>query len=248
MLVRKVKNTIRRILLNALDLKQESKPAGYYYVKNSYSQSGEDLIMSFILGELKIEQPTYLDIGAHHAWHLSNTALFYINGNRGVLIEPDPQLFNQLKKERPQDICLNVGIGTGQEEHADFYIMGSRTLNTFSKEEAERYIGSEKQKIEKIIQIPLVNINTIIDQYIKKVPDIISLDTEGYDLTILQSLDFSAFRPKIFCIETLTYTAGNNEEKIKPVIDFMLANDYLIYADTYINTIFVDTNSWKNRA
>ena len=46
------------------------------FLKNSYSQCGEDLIVEFILNGLKIKHPTYMDIGAHHPFYLSNTALF----------------------------------------------------------------------------------------------------------------------------------------------------------------------------
>lgn len=213
----------------------------------SFSQSGEDLILKFAFWCLKIEKPTYLDIGAHHAYYLSNTALFYSEGCNGVLIEPDPQLFSEIQTLRNRDICLNIGIGTGNEGYADFYIMTSRTLNTFSKEEAERYAQYSQQKIESVIKIPLVNVNKVIEKYFTNSPNLVSLDTEGFDLTILHSFDFNKYRPEIFCIETITYTEDKTEKKINTIIDFMESVGYMIYADTYINTIFIDKNSWKNR-
>jgi hypothetical protein len=60
--------------------------------KVSYSQSGEDVIVDFIFQILKIQKPSYLDVGAHHPSYLSNTYLFYQKGCQGVCIEPDPVL------------------------------------------------------------------------------------------------------------------------------------------------------------
>lgn len=218
------------------------------YSHKSYSQCGEDLIINFALNELKIINPTYLDIGAHHPYFLSNTALFYEKGFRGVLIEPDPDLFIAIKKNRIEDTCLNIGIGVGNEVKSTFYIMTARTLNTFSKEEADRYVSYGQQKIEKTIELPLVNVNTIIEQHFYNTPpSFVSLDTEGFDIHILKSMDLINKRPFIFCIETLSYTEDKSEEKIESIIDFMKSKGYFIYADTYINTIFIDKIAWKNR-
>lgn len=218
------------------------------HAKISYSQCGEDLIIRFILNDLGKTTISYLDIGAHHPTYINNTALFYKTGSRGVSIEPDPFLFETIAKERPEDINLNIGIG-GQpvRSEADFYILSEKTLNTFSKEEAERCVSYGNKKIEKVVKLPLVPINEIIQQHFHPVPDFVSLDVEGYDIVILKSFDFEKFRPKVWCIETLTYTEDKTERKIQETIDYMISKGYFVYADTYINTIFVDKTSWLNR-
>lgn len=101
------------------------------YEKKSFSQSGEDLIVKFIIDNLGINKPTYIDIGAHHPYFISNTALFYKNGCRGINIEPDPPLFKVFLKYRKEDVNLNIGISDCNSE-SDFYIISASTLNTFS--------------------------------------------------------------------------------------------------------------------
>lgn len=213
----------------------------------SYSQCGEDLIIDFIFGATKISNPSYLDIGAYHPTDLSNTYFFYRKGFQGVCVEPDPTLFAEIKRVRSRDTCLNVGIGIGQETVADFFIMTTRTLNTFSREEAERYQAFGNQKIEEIIQVPLVPVNKVIEQNFDAHPNLVSLDVEGLDLEVLKTFDFSSFRPEVFCIETLTYSEDNSEYKRPEINELMIANGYIAYADTYINTIFVDRDLWTNR-
>ena len=213
--------------------------------RTSYSQCGEDLIVDFIFaGRLGISNPSYLDLGAHHPTYLSNTYFFYLKGSQGVCVEADPTLIAIIAKERKRDTCLNVGVGT-KEGVGDFYVMSARTLNTFSKEEAERYQGYGTHRIEEVIQVPLLPVNTIIERSFSSAPDFISLDVEGLDFAILESFDFSRFRPSVFCVETITYTEDNSERKLKEIGELMNQKGYMVFADTYVNTIFVEAEDWK---
>jgi FkbM family methyltransferase len=217
------------------------------YLNLSFSQCGEDLIIDHILWALKISQPTYFDIGAHHPTRFNNTYRFYLKGSKGVCVEPDPDLFQSLKKKRKRDICLNCGVGRLKISDAEFFVMSSRTLSTFSREEAYRYQGYGNQKILKIIQVPVMPINDILHRNYAGCPNFVSLDVEGMELDVLNSFDFSSYRPEVFCIETVTYAEDNTERKLSEIIDLMTGKGYLLYADTYINSIFVDSGKWNNR-
>ncbi len=213
----------------------------------SFSQCGEDLIVDFIFNALNLSKPSYLDIGAHHPIYFNNTYFFYQKGSRGVCVEPNTALFDNIRKVRRKDICLNVGVGFDQESEANFYVMSCDTLSTFSKEAAERYQSYGNQRIEKIVRMPLVPVNEIIKKYFQHCPDFVSLDVEGMELEVLSSFDLSSFRPRVFCIETLTYTEDKTERKIDEIIAFMHSKNYFTYADTYINTIFVEKETWMSR-
>ncbi|MFK5947537.1 MAG: FkbM family methyltransferase [Methylococcales bacterium] len=214
--------------------------------KISYSQCGEDLILHQLFGVLGVSKVNYLDLGAHHPTYLSNTFLFYRQGGVGVCVEPDPALFSVFSKKRPRDIHLNCGVGIESGE-ADFYVMSTSTLNTFCREEAERYQSYGQQKIMNVISIELKNINDIVHDNFDKAPSLISLDVEGLDYLILKSFDFSKYRPEVFCLETLSYTEDKSERKLTEIIELMHSKGYKTYADTYINTIFVDETAWSNR-
>jgi len=58
----------------------------------SYSQMGEDIIMQYILRAIGMKSWTWLDIGAYDPDVLSNTALWYKNGMRGINVEANPKL------------------------------------------------------------------------------------------------------------------------------------------------------------
>jgi len=216
--------------------------------KISYSQSGEDLIIQFIFNALGVKKPTYIDIGAHHPFYLSNTAIFYKKGCCGICVEPDPYLFKYIKKNRKNDICLNIGIGGKASDEADFYMMSAPTLNTFSKEDALNYEKNSNYKINKVIKLPLQDINCIFESYLNGHPDFVNIDVEGLDFEILKSLDFERFRPSVLCIETLKFIRDGVEEKDQILINFVIEQGYMVYADTYMNTIFVNEDDWKRRS
>ena len=211
----------------------------------TYAQSGEDLILAQLFYKLSINNPSYIDIGANHPSYISNTYYFYLRGSRGVCIEPNPFLFKKIKKLRKEDTVLNAGVAFDEQSNADFYLFpkSAHGLSTFSKDEAEYWKNTGMKKVgkiefEKIINVALLNINMVINKYCKNTPDFISIDVEGLDLAILQSLDFNLYIPKVFIVETLKYDDNQNEFKNKEIIDFMIEKGYEEYADTHVNTIF----------
>jgi len=207
-----------------------------YTRKISYSQCGEDIIIEFLLRDiLKRKDITYLDLGAHHSSFLSNTYYFYKKGFSGVLIEPDFYLFEEIRKRRQRDTVLNFGVGVSNKKEADFYIFNYRELNTFSKEIAEE--TKEEATLEEVIKVPLVTVNDILERYCKICPSFISIDIEGLDLDIIKTLNFKKWRPEVICIETIR---PSNRQKIQEITDVLAKNNYEVYAETYINTIYVN--------
>ncbi len=214
----------------------------------SYSQCGEDKIVDFLFENvLKINPVVYLDLGCNHPIDFNNTYLFYEKGFRGVSIDANPYFKDPFKKFRARDVFVSAGVGT-RDEKANFYIIDPHTLSTFSKEEAQRYTENGLHKLVAVEKKPILSPQTILKKYFKKqLPNFLTIDVEGYDLQILQSIDFNAWRPAVICAETLTYTIDSNERKIDEIFDFLKTKDYVVYADTYINTIFVDNALWSNR-
>jgi FkbM family methyltransferase len=214
--------------------------------KKSYSQCGEDLIIKFIFDSMKISKPTYIDIGAHNPYLINNTALFYEIGSRGINIDPDEILLNKFKVHRADDVNLNIGVGPTKSS-LDLYIMSDKALNTFSKEEAENCV-SEGFEVIKTKRVDILPIDEILKKHFgAKFPDFLSLDAEGFDFEIIKSIDFEYQYPKVICVETISFSNSRKGVKNKELIDFIIAKGYLLYADTYINTIFVKQNIWENK-
>jgi FkbM family methyltransferase len=227
-------------------IKPPAKSGNEIYRKSFYSQAGEDIILMYLFNSVGISTPAYLDIGANHPVSGSNTYIFYEAGSTGVCVEADPSLFAELSKVRKNDKCLNVGVTFDDRREADFYVFPLAGLNTLSKEEAEYREKHGSYKVESIIKIPLKTINEVIEENFDKTPDLISIDIEGIDLDVLKSLDFDKYRPLAICVETITYSENRKERKITEILDFVTSKGYFVYADTHINTIFVNQEKFSD--
>ncbi|MDP2655098.1 MAG: FkbM family methyltransferase [bacterium] len=217
--------------------------------RRSYAQVGEDLIIDYACKELDIRTPTYLDIGTYDPTYSNNTYFFYLNGGHGVCIEPNPDMFRLIQKKRSKDISLNVGISPVANSSANYYMMTSKFINTFIKEEADIAVSNKdlrtKQKIEKVLKIPLVTVNSVLEKYLPQGVDILSMDSEGYDLEILQSLNFNKYHPKVICVETLRYDVNGKLQKMTEISEYLERQGYFFYADTRVNSIFIRKENFK---
>ena len=213
----------------------------------SYSQTGEDCIISFIFEVLDIKKPSYIDIGAHHPFKLNNTARFYLNGSNGINIEPNPEFHNLLKEQRSRDVNLNIGIAS-KKGCLKYFMLSANTLNTFSEQEANNYVERWNGKILKTIDIPVDTINNVINEHFDGIfPDLMGLDVEGLEMEILESIDFSKSIPKVICLETIEYTETGLAKTNNDTVQYLESKGYYKFANTHINTILVLKKLWENR-
>ncbi len=177
----------------------------------SYSAAGEDrLVLAWLQSTYRrdIRQVRYCDIGANHPTRLSNTFLFYSMGASGVLIEPDPDLCGHLRRKRPNDVVINVGMAFDERRSAKLIRLKERVFNTFSSTQADLVVNAsqdwqphQRQTIVDEIEVALTPTNDVLAKYFADGIDFISIDTEGVDLPILKSIDLQRFRPRMICIE-----------------------------------------------
>lgn len=204
--------------------------------------------MNFLLNSLGIKTRSYLDIGGHHPIRYSNTYLFYLAGASGVVVEPNPKWYARHRKVRPRDIALNAGLGGETRTGVPFFQMRSDTLSTFSREEAERMVRECREQIVRETPIDILTPQEVIGSHFKEGPDFVSLDVEGLELDILRTFDFDLHRPAAFCIETLSFASDGSGKKNTEIPEYMDKQGYKVYADTWINTVFVDRVRWERFA
>lgn len=169
----------------------------------SYSQDGEDLILwSF----LKYKKNGYfIDIGAHHPKRFSNTYKFYKKGWRGINIDPTPGSMKWFNKLRPLDTNIEIGISDKPGE-IDFYMFKEPALNSFDKEVSLSRYDRNGVRLE-IIETKSVEVrtlNSIMESYLPSSVseiDFLTIDVEGFDFNVINSLNLEKYKPYIIAIE-----------------------------------------------
>ena len=234
-----MKNTIKKIyhygLWKSLQyLYSEVKYVIYYRLfLRSYSQRQEDLLIDKVIGGKK--KGFYVDIGANDPVRFNNTFRFYQKGWRGINVEPNMRKYMKLNRVRPRDTNIYCGI-SGSQGKLSFYNFYTDTLSTFSKKEADNYVkqGFDIESIKNIDTIPMKD---LFRKYKANKIDFLSVDTEGYDLIILQSNDWKKFRPKVICIENVTQNNTGGESQI---LRLLINNQYELVVNNVLNSIFRD--------
>jgi FkbM family methyltransferase len=208
----------------------------------SYSQSYEDVIIDRLLGNKK--DGSYLDIGAYDPHGLSNTKRFYERGWRGCNIEPEPTRHERFLKERPEDINLNMGV-SDCEGRLVFYDIVPGPLSTFSEERAKE-LEQMGAKINKQIEVPVITMKEVFTKWLKGKPvDFCTIDTEGMDLRVLRSNDWTKFRPRVLCVEVSAAEGSTaNSVKEETIASFLRSMGYKKVQQTYeygnpLNEIYV---------
>ena len=150
----------------------------------------------------------FIDIGAYDGECDSNSLFFENIGWEGICIEPNPEMFNKLQQIRKCK-CLPYAISDKNEITQFFQIKEgpvvlSGLVNEFTPKAIERineYNLESSQNFD-YIDIECKTFDNIVDVYNI---DFLSLDTEGNELKILQSIDFNKYNINIITVENNDY-------------------------------------------
>lgn len=205
------------------------------YAKKTYSQEGEDMILSRVFESKKTG--TFVDVGAHHPMRFSNTLFFYKRGWSGVNIEPNPETIGLFKILRKRDINVQCGIAA-KEDKLTYIQFDDPALNTFDRQLADKRVQQTPYKIIAEKEIPVRQLKDVLEQHLSpgQAIDFLSIDAEGYDLAVLESNDWEKFRPTLILVEELESLALDGEKKGK-VEQFLSEQGYSLFAKT-LNTLF----------
>lgn len=208
----------------------------FWYMNTSYSQDGEDIVLKNFFEDIKKTKGFYVDVGAHHPYRFSNTALFYKNGWNGINIEPTPSLFKKFTRLRKRDINLNIGISNTQDS-LNFYEFNEGAYNTFDASKVDSILAkSPKYTLVNTQKIDLLPLSDIFSKYIhNREIDFMSIDVEGLDYKVLLSNDWNTYRPKFILVECYPDFDNINQDRI---YHFLKGQNYEMVSYTYRTAFF----------
>lgn len=211
----------------------------------SYSHRGEDIVIYNLLTySLNIKEINYLDIGCSDPVHYSNTYYFYRKGHRGVCVDPRKILKTKFRKKRKLDSFLNLAI-SNENGTRNFFEFDLELISTLDIKEKEMY-EEMGYKLKKTYPVNTKSINSIMNEHFNnKELHLLDLDTEGHDFSIIKSIDFEIFKPYVICVEVVNPKTGEHLDDVREIIEFLKEKNYVIYADTKANLIFLNKDKYN---
>jgi FkbM family methyltransferase len=201
----------------------------------SYSQEGEDMVLRRLFEDR--QTGFYVDVGAHHPKRFSNTYFFYKRGWSGINIDAMPGSMERFRKTRSRDINVETAVGSGDRELI-YHIFEDQAFNSLSSELASARDRSRVGcTVVARMTMQTVSLAQVLAEHLPGARriDFMSVDVEGMDLEVLQSNDWSKYRPDVVLVEML----GSRLERLheEPVAELLAAVGYELYAKC-ANTAF----------
>ena len=240
MISAKLKNKIPYKILVSLQKIKRSVLTTYFKLRGfrtliSYSQQLEDI---YIFNELSppkkyLKNMCIVEVGAFDGRTYSNTLMLENKFQLPtILIEPEPNNYKKLLKNRPKSKCLNFAISR-KEEFVKFICGGpvGGIVSKMSKDHKNSFSSSFQKEIE-VLALPLSKVlkeNSIKEIYL------LSIDCEGGDLDVLKSIQFNKFFIHLILVEI-----SHNKREIELLLT---SYDFYLKKNLFGNQIWVNNKS-----
>tara|TARA_B110000879_G_scaffold201590_1_gene276866 strand:+ start:56 stop:742 length:687 start_codon:yes stop_codon:yes gene_type:complete len=213
------------------------------YIKKFRKYNANHQLDKKLLKYINYKNGFYIDCGANDGVNQSTTWYFekYLNWN-GILIEPIPNVFNELKKNRSKS---NYFYNTALTD----FNYNSKTIK-FNLNKEDTLTGSIFSNNQFLKNTQTIKVKaTTLDQIIKKdksdkLIDLFSLDVEGYEFEVLNGINFDNIKFKFLLIETefpeklINYMSKKNYTFVERLSNYNFSNkptygDYLFKGNFY---------------
>jgi FkbM family methyltransferase len=198
--------------------------------RETFSQFGEDAVLSFFLHE---KNGGYLDVGAGHFRNGNNSYSFYKRGWTGICVEPIPKLYDLLKQKRPHDSVIQKVISRTPKK-INFYEFDPYEYSTSDPEVVVKLEQAGIFPIDKF-EVDSISINDLGLKIQPTEPYFLTVDCEGRDVEIVKSINFQQFCPRVICCEVYPVDAGGRHE----LESFLKDKNYRLMSICVFSLIFV---------
>lgn len=142
----------------------------------------------------------YIELGANDGLRQSNTAFFEFNKKwTGLLIEPSHNMYLKCVQNRRNSIVENYACVSS--DYCSDTIVGDFDGGLMSSVDGNRLNNTNCVSVKATTLEKLLDKHITLDTKI----DLLSLDTEGYELNILHGLNLNKYRPQYMLIEIYNY-------------------------------------------
>ena len=197
--------------------------------KLSTPYCGHDELLKYI----SFSNGFFVECGGNDGY--SNDPTYYLEkklGWKGLIAEPLP-IYKLCQKNRKASVVYNCAVGSFSEKNKTISFVDCNAMSFVegSIPNAKEWIhaGERTQSIEaRTITVPIRPVQSLIDEYQQSHPiqkiDLLVGDVEGYELAVIQGLDFKKNSPTWILLEIHEVDRKNTIEK------YLLEKNYSYFA------------------
>ena len=237
-----VRTSIRRMLGSEESRRFRSVEAAYQKLVTrrtgavSYSQFGEDRLLRALFSE---PVGTYVDIGAGEPASGSNTFLFYRSGWSGFLVDPVSRYQRWSGAVRPLD-RFELAICSRTLGAQDFYEFEQAQFSTTDSARARELVTAGR-KLARSYQVRSLAIADLPVECSPTDACFFSIDVEGAEMSVLESVNWERTRPGAICVEELVFRVDEPSE----VGRYLSARGYRLEGRVGLSSIYVHDDSGR---
>jgi len=138
----------------------------------------------------------FVEVGANDPHARSQTLHLERAGWTGILIEPQPDLAEQLRTMRTGKV---FAVACSSPEHAGC-TMPLHVAGPLSSLDREHMAPGAAP--ERVIEVPIRTLDSLLDEADAPKPlDFLSIDVEGHEIEVLRGFDIARWRPRLILLE-----------------------------------------------
>ncbi len=202
----------------------------------SFSQFGEDRLLRVLFPD---EKGVYVDVGAGGPAVGSNTYLFYREGWSGFLIDPVARYERWARSIRPRD-WFELAICSPVAGVQDFYEFEQAQFST-TEPGRSRELVTAGRKLARSYQVRSLAIADLPVECSPTDACFFSIDVEGAEMSVLESVNWERTRPGAICVEELVFRLDEPSE----VGRYLSARGYRLEGRVGLSSIYVHDDSGR---
>jgi FkbM family methyltransferase len=143
----------------------------------------------------------YVDLGAGHPVADNVSFWFYLQGWRGLVVEPQRGLANLYPRVRPRDrvVAALVADRVGEADFHEVESMHGFSTMLPDAAQAARALGAAVATIS----LPVTTLAALFAEHGVERIDFLKIDVEGAETQVLAGADWSRWRPRIVVLEAV---------------------------------------------
>ena len=250
-----IKNIVRKGLPGSTSRYRRFMFRVAHFPSLSYSFAGEDILISLLIaGESR--KIRWVDIGCAHPIFDNNTYRFYGKGGSGVNVDARKSLKLAHRVFRPRDRFVNAIVSDRvSNQPVEFFVNPDDPhMSSISSNWAKGHLNSTHElKSVFVGQVTLAQLFRLNSDFLNiqttelrnETLLILSIDTEGHDLSVLRSNDWNAYSPDIICVETIE-TKSISDLEANEIFKFLESKNYVLASFSLLTSIFIPKSAAKS--